>query len=227
MTKSIPVIIGRTLHAIALAGILILSVRAFDWPAGSGYAVNAFSDKDDKPKQFKIGNDVFHGKRNSCPSQSFLTDPYVKGDKQILDISYLVQNDEDSGVGSYWALDHLNEHLKVWKFADGSFYTTKKFDGIFAAPQGALDPGTGTRVQNESAFGDITGGYVAVLNGTFAPGTNPVNGNIGTFNYGGTTSDILLVYPIAMVCQIHTTGQLPILAPKVVLLKRIGDGHIL
>lgn len=192
MTKPIRVIMSRTIHAIALASILILSVMTFDWPAGSSYAANAFSDKDEKPKQFKTGNHDFHGKRNSCPSQSFLADPHSKGAKQVLDISYIVQNDEDSGVGSYWALDHLNEHLKVWKLADGSFYAIKKFDGIFAAPQGALDPGTGTRVQNESSFGDITGGYVAVLNGTFAPGTNPVNGNIGTFNYDGTTSDILL-----------------------------------
>lgn len=183
---------SRIMPAIALASILILSVMAFNGPAGVSYTANAFSDRDDKPKQFKNDHDEFHGKRNICPSQSFLTEPNSRGAKQILDISYIVQNDEDSGIGSYWALDHFNEHLKVWKLADGSFYAIKKFDGIFAAPQGAMDPGTGTRTQNESSFGDITGGYVAILNGTFAPGTHPTSGNIGTFNYDGTTSDVLL-----------------------------------
>lgn len=103
MTKPIRVIMSR-IHAIALDSILILSVMTFDWPAGSSYAVNAFSDKYEKPKQFKTGNYDFHGKRDSCPSQSFLADPYSKGAKQVLDISYIVQNDEDSGVGSYWRL---------------------------------------------------------------------------------------------------------------------------
>ncbi|MDE1841552.1 MAG: hypothetical protein KGI09_06690 [Thaumarchaeota archaeon] len=86
---------------------------AFNCPAGSIYVANAFSDKDEKPKPFKTDNDVFHGKRNICPSQRFLVDSHTKGVKQILDISYLVQNDEDFGVGIYGALDHLNERLKV------------------------------------------------------------------------------------------------------------------
>lgn len=183
---------SRTIPTIGLASVLVLSVMAFNGPAGISYTAYAFSDRDDKPKQFENGHYEFHGKRNICPSQSFLTELNSRGVKQILDISYIVQNDEDSGIGSYWALDHLNEHLKVWKLADGSFYAIKKFDGIFATPQGALDPGTGTHTQNESSFGDITGGYVAILNGTFTPGIHPTSGNIGTFNYGGTTSAILL-----------------------------------
>lgn len=183
---------NKLVHVVTLAGILILSITTFNGPAGTGYTANAFSDRDEKPKQFKIDHDDFHGKRNMCPSQSFLAEPHSKGTKQILDISYIAQNDEDSGIGSYWALDHFKEHLKVWKLADGSFYAIKKYDGIFVAPQGAMDPGTGIHPQNESSFGDIVGGYVAVFNGTFTPGTNPTNGNIGMFNYGGTTSDVLL-----------------------------------
>lgn len=178
-------------HTSVLASLLILSVITFNGLVGTNYAANAFSDRDDKPKQFNVDHDDFHGKRNTCPSQSFLAEPHSKGAKQILDISYIAQNDEDSGIGSYWALDNFKEHLKVWKLVDGSFYAVKKYDGIFAAPQGAMDPGTGTHPQNETSFGDITGGYVAVFNGTFAPYANPTNGNIGTFNYGGTTSDVL------------------------------------
>ncbi len=37
------------------------------------------------------------------------------------------------------ALDHFTAHLKIWKLVDGSFYAVKKYDGIFAAPQGTMD----------------------------------------------------------------------------------------
>lgn len=183
----------RTINAMALASVLILSVVAFSGTVGTSYATNSFSDRDDKPKQFKNDHDGFHGNQNICPSQSFLAEPHSKGAKQILDVSLIAQNDEDSGIGGYWALDHFKEqHIQVWKLADNSFYVLKKYDGIFVTPAGGLDPGTGTHLQNESSFGEITGGYVATMNGTFAPGTNPTHGNIGTFNYGGTMADILL-----------------------------------
>lgn len=186
----------RTINAMALASVLILSVVAFSGTVGTSYATNAFPDRDDKPKQFKNDHDdEFHGNQNTCPSQSFLAEPHLKGAKQILDVSLIAQNDEDSGVGGgFWALDHFKEHLQVWKLADNSFYVLKKYDGIFVSPEGGHDPGTGTHLQNESSFGEITGGYVATMNGTFAPGANPTHGNIGTFNYGGTMADILKPY---------------------------------
>lgn len=182
----------RTIHAMALASVLILSVVAFSGTVGTSYAANAFSDRDDKPKQFKVNHDESHEKKNACPSQSFLSEPHSKGAKQILDISYTAKNDEDSGIGSYWALDHFTQHLKVWQLANGTFYALKTYDGIFVTPTGGLDPGTGLHLQNESSFGEITGGYVATMTGTFTPGTNPTHGNIGTFNYGGTMTDVLL-----------------------------------
>ncbi|CUR51829.1 exported protein of unknown function [Nitrosotalea devaniterrae] len=181
----------RTIHAVVLASVLILSVLAFSETVGTSYASNAFSDRDVKPKQLKFDHDESHEKKNVCPSQSFLAEPHSKGAKQILDISYIAQNDEDSGIGGYWALDHFKEHLKVWQLANGTFYALKSYDGIFVTPAGGLDPGTGTHLQNESSFGEITGGYVSTMVGTFTPGANPTNGNIGTFNYGGTMTDIL------------------------------------
>jgi hypothetical protein len=127
---------------------------------------------------------------NSCPSQKFLEGPDQKDAKRILDISYIAKNDEDSGLVGYWGLDHMKEHLQVWKLADGSFYALKAYQGLFVTPQGALSPGIGA-TQGESGFGYIVGGYTATFTGTFTPGTQPTRGSIGTFNYGGTTTDVL------------------------------------
>ncbi|SMH70775.1 hypothetical protein [Candidatus Nitrosotalea okcheonensis] len=41
-----------------------------------------------------------------------MADSHTKGVKQIPDVSHLVQNDEDSGVGTV-GHDYLNDHLKV------------------------------------------------------------------------------------------------------------------
>ena len=180
----------KTAYVATIACVLVLSLMTSNGLAGTSYTANALTDGDDKPRQFQKDHHDFD-KKNTCPSQSFLDEPRLKGATKILDITYTAKNDEDSGIGGYWALDHFKEHLKVWKLADGSFYALKQYDGVFAVPTGGLSPNA-TSTQTESAFGDIDGGYVATFTGTFAPSTNPTSGNIGTFNYGGTMSDILL-----------------------------------
>jgi hypothetical protein len=180
----------KILYTAVLASILMLSLMTSNGLSGTSYTANALADKDEKPRPIKNNHHDFD-KKNLCPSQGFLDQPHLKGATAILDIKFIVKNDEDSGIGGYWALDHFNEHLKVWKLADGSFYALKTYDGIFAAPTGGLSPNA-TSTQTESAFGDIGGGYVGTFTGTFAPGNQPISGNIGTFNFGGTMSDILL-----------------------------------
>lgn len=187
----------KTIHAAIIACVLVLSLMTSNGLLGTNYIANASSHQDERPHPLDNDHDEHFKKNNICPSQSFLVGPGKVGIK-ILDITYTVQNDEDSGVatsataGGYWALDHFKEHLTVWKLSDGSFYALKKYDGIFVVPTGGTNPGNGTKTQTESSFGTIDGGYVATFTGTFTPGTNPTSGYIGTFNYGGTMSDILL-----------------------------------
>jgi len=180
----------RILTAATISCLLVLSVITTSGILGNGSMANAFSTRDDKPH---FGPNDHFDKRNigTCPAQSFLTPPDVKGTKTILDITYLVQNDEDSGIGTYWALDRMHEHLTVWQLPNGTFYAIKQYNGIFITPQGATDP-AGTTTQTESSYGTIVGGYTATFTGLFTPGTQPVRGDIGTFNYGGTVSDVLL-----------------------------------
>ena len=127
----------------------------------------------------------------SCPSQSFLQPP-AKPRLLILSISWTVKNDEDSGLSGFWALDHFKTTLKVWALPGGVFYAEKTYTGVFSVPQGAVSPGSAAGLENESAFGTIQGGYVANFTGQFNPGIQPVSGNIGTFDYGGKLSDVLL-----------------------------------
>jgi hypothetical protein len=133
-----------------------------------------------------------------CPGTKGLTvtlPSQPKGSTLVLDIKHAVQNDEDSGLAGYWALDYYTVHLQVWKVTDGSYYAIKTYDGIFQTPQGANSPGaTSPTIEQQSAFGDFSGGYVATFTdtSTINPSGYPTHGNIGTFNYGGTTADILL-----------------------------------
>ncbi|MGI0046827.1 MAG: hypothetical protein ACREBB_06535 [Nitrosotalea sp.] len=180
----------RILTAATISCLLVLTVITTSGILGTSSVANAFSVRDGKPH---FGPNAHFDNRNigTCPNQNFLAAPDVKGTKKILDITYLGQNDEDSGIGAYWALDRLHEHLTVWQFPNGTFYALKLYNGIFITPQGATDP-AGTTTQTESSFGTMVGGYTATFGGTFTPGTQPKSGDIGTFNYGGTASDVLL-----------------------------------
>ncbi|MCZ7356788.1 MAG: hypothetical protein O8C66_12055 [Candidatus Methanoperedens sp.] len=123
---------------------------------------------------------------------TFVNDRGVpSGSKLILDISLKVTNDEDSGNVGYWALDNYNKIVQVWKVPDGSFYAVVKYDGKWQTFKGALSPGNGSS-QLKDASGTFKGGYIAIFNGTFDPGTRKTKGSIGSFNFSGTKADILL-----------------------------------
>lgn len=184
---------NKSLHAASLCFLLVLTVVSTAGILGVNTKASALEDEGKKSQRHgETGNPEWASNTGSCPSQDFLVGPSVDGSKKILDISYTALNDEDSGLGSYWALDHLGQHLKVWRLPDGSFYALKTYTGIFMVPQGGPNPGGLAHNQTESAFGSMEGGYVATFTGTFSPGSNPTSGNIGVFNYGGTTKDVLL-----------------------------------
>ncbi|MGB9003396.1 MAG: hypothetical protein WCC52_06300, partial [Nitrosotalea sp.] len=129
----------RILSTIAISCLLVLSIITTSGILGNSSAANAFSVRDGKPH---FGPNTHFDSRNvgTCPDQNFLAPPDVKGAKTILDVTYLAQNDEDSGLGAYWALDRMHEHLTVWQLPNGTFYAVKQYDGIFITPQGATDP---------------------------------------------------------------------------------------
>ncbi len=112
------------------------------------------------------------------------------GAKLVLNITYQVANDEDSGFVGYWALDNYNKHVQVWQDPGDPtlFYAVARYAGTWTTFKGALSPGAGV-VQASGGSGTFEGGWV----GTFhATGVTPASGNIGGFDFGGTKADILL-----------------------------------
>jgi hypothetical protein len=106
----------------------------------------------------------------------------------VLDLTYHVINDEDSGFVGYWALDHYDKHVQVWEISEGLFYGFITYDGGYHTYAAALSPQAGTPESH-----DIAGNFNGFLEFTFtAVVSTPFSGNIPTQHYGGTVADILL-----------------------------------
>jgi hypothetical protein len=117
----------------------------------------------------------------------FAADKQPNG-KLVLNITYKVTNDEDSGNVGYWALDNYNRHIQVWQLSDGSFYAQGDYEGKWQTFAGAKSPGAGV-AQGSDAQGVMNGGWVATFKATSFTGAF---GNIGTFDFGGTKADVML-----------------------------------
>ncbi len=116
------------------------------------------------------------------------------GSTLVLNVTYKVVNDEDSGNVGYWALDNYNKQLQVWQGPDGvTFYVVGRYAGQWQTFEGALSPGTGIEESSDGA-GTFAGGYFAsfTYTGTINPNGLEAYGNIGTFDFGGTSDDVLL-----------------------------------
>jgi len=113
----------------------------------------------------------------------------TKGTK-VLDISYIVTNDEDSGFVGYWALDTYLKTVQVWQDPNvlTNFYVIATYLGLFQTFKGALSPEAGT-LEPCNGIGVMQGGYFASFTAT---GFTLESGFVGTYNFGGTKADILL-----------------------------------
>jgi len=137
----------------------------------------------------------------------------TKGTK-VLDISYLVTNDEDSGFVGYWALDSYLKTAQVWQDPNNAqnFYVIATYTGIFQTFKGALSPMNGVK-ETKDATGIELGFYYANFQSS---SFTSKFGFIGTFNYGGTKSDILL--------GSYGAGQIGDTTPFDFVLKYFGAG---
>jgi hypothetical protein len=111
--------------------------------------------------------------------------------KLIVNVHYKVTNDEDSGFVGYWALDNYEKHIMIWADPkDGSYWAIARYEGTFTTFAGALSPQNGVQ-ESSDATGHFVGGYTLHFTGTFNPKI-ATHGDLGTFDFGGTKSDILL-----------------------------------
>lgn len=110
---------------------------------------------------------------------------YIPGDcggKQIVNITYGLYNDTDSGFYGNWATDSLNRHVKVFDLGNGMYCATVNDTGSFATT-GPNSPESGVPLA-AGISGVINGGYVT-NDFTATPSSSPAyktNGNLGSFD---------------------------------------------
>lgn len=109
--------------------------------------------------------------------------PACGGGKMIVNVTYGLYNDYDSGVaGNAWANDTINRHLQVFDLGGGWYCAVVNDTGSIVTFAGASPGGTGT--VSAGIKGTINGGYTTtVFTGTVA--TSPAyatKGNLGNFD---------------------------------------------
>ena len=105
------------------------------------------------------------------------------GGKMIVNVTYGLSNDADSGFYGNWAIDSLNRHLQIFDVGGGSFCAVVNDTGSFVTT-GPSSPGFGVPL-SAGIKGVINGGYVTTdFTGTFDPsvGGYGTHGNLGSFD---------------------------------------------
>jgi len=105
------------------------------------------------------------------------------GDKLVVNVTYSLTNDFDSGVhGNAWANDTIGRHVQVWQSGSTTFCAVINDNGSFVTFAGDSPGGTGT--VSAGIKGQINGGYVTTMfTGTLDPSpTYKTHGNLGTFD---------------------------------------------
>lgn len=161
---------GYTLHGVgviapdgSVSGTTDGNCQSFSMPVGTASTIN-----------YTL-NWGTHINPSSCPDRV---------GKPILNVTYKVKNDIDSGFHGYWAYDNNNKQLQVWKNEDGTYCAISRYEGQFDAEGGQNSPGSITpTVLSGSEKGTFQGGYVGTITGEFNPGDNPVKGSLGVKDY--------------------------------------------
>jgi hypothetical protein len=83
--------------------------------------------------------------------------PTVCGGKQVVNVTYTLTNDADSGFYGDWATDTLNRSLKVFVVGDGTYGATVNDTGSFVTT-GPLSPQNGVPL-SAGVKGVVNGGY--------------------------------------------------------------------
>lgn len=125
----------------------------------------------------------------SVVASSFGMSSHPKGSTLVMNIVYTVIDDEDSGFSGYWAMDNYTKHVKVWLEPNGTYYATAQYEGQWTTYTGALSPENGA--PEILASGTFHGGYSMYITGTLSTGLK-MFGYIGSYNFSGTRSDIIL-----------------------------------
>ena len=105
------------------------------------------------------------------------------GGTMIVNVTYTLTNDPDSGVkGNDWATDTIKRHLQIFDLGAGNVCATVNDTGSFVTVAGHSPGGTGE--VSTGISGRINGGYAAnVSTATLDPSSGyATHGNLGSFD---------------------------------------------
>lgn len=122
---------------------------------------------------------------------------------QLVNVSYKIVNDADSGDGginaaSYWAYDSITRQLQIWQDATtpGKYCADIKDSGTFTTQAGVRSPGSfyvngayiNGGIVDGTEVGNLSGGAVFTITGTFHandPAIWPATGSTASSGNGG------------------------------------------
>jgi len=127
------------------------------------------------------------------PSECLTTVSTGWSTSPIVNSVMAVVADEDAGNVGYWALDNYLHGMIIWENPTTTPYPTfcalVQYQGSWTTFTYAASP-ENQASEPSGGSGPLVAGYVATFDGTYAPMFKST-GFIGTFNDGGTKSDIL------------------------------------
>jgi hypothetical protein len=108
--------------------------------------------------------------------------------KLVLNVTYRVQNDVDTGVkGNNWAFDSYTRSVRVWRKAPGRFCSASKYNGAFTTIAG-WSPGGKTQLP-AGVRGTFKGSSVTTFRGTLEARGRPLRGFLGVKDFACTSAD--------------------------------------
>lgn len=120
---------------------------------------------------------------------SYVNASSCAGGTPVLNITFGVTNDSDSGLaGDWWALDSYQKLVQVWQESDGSYCAVVHYAGTFTTLAGQESPGESVAQLPGGFTGTMVGGYTATFPYTMNPDPGyPTSGYLGSFNLEGGT----------------------------------------
>lgn len=110
------------------------------------------------------------------------------GGTRVLDVSYRVQNDVDTGVkGNNWAFDSYTREVRVWRKAPGRFCSASTYNGDFATIAG-WSPGGKTQLP-AGIRGTFKGTSATTFRGKLAARGAPLRGFLGVKDFACSSAD--------------------------------------
>ena len=109
----------------------------------------------------------------------------------IVNVTFKVVNDTDSGFYGDWAKDNYSKKIQIWDQEEGTFCAIVKYQGQFVTT-GPNSPQNGDPL-SAGIKGTFEGGYQANFDGSFTP-LMKTQGNLGTFDYNVAGFDWIATY---------------------------------